>query len=126
MEGEWAEVVEAQDVVGVGVGVEDGVDVANFFAEGLGAEVGAGVDEDGAVRIGGGWRGGSDGRAGLLGSVTEVQTGQSQPSVGTPMEVPLPRKVRVACIVSALFLSGVIGSVKGLTRFTPDDTDQNR
>ena len=30
----------------------------------------------------------------------EVQTAQSQPSVGTPMEVPVPRKVRVASIFS--------------------------
>src|ERR1700735_2482556 len=32
------------------------------------------------------------------GETAEVQTAQSQPSVGTPMEVPVPRKVRVACI----------------------------
>ncbi len=43
---ERAEVVEAHDVVGVAVGVEDGVDVADAFAEGLRVEVGAGVDED--------------------------------------------------------------------------------
>src|SRR5258708_20914041 len=32
------------------------------------------------------------------GETAEVQTAQSQPSVGMPMEVPLPRKVRVASI----------------------------
>ena len=32
------------------------------------------------------------------GETAERQTAQSQPSVGTPMEVPEPRKVRVACI----------------------------
>src|SRR5437870_3723486 len=34
------------------------------------------------------------------GETAEAQTAQLQPSVGTPMEVPLPRKVRVASIVS--------------------------
>lgn len=33
------------------------------------------------------------------GETAEAQTAQSQPSVGTPIEVPLPRKVRVASIV---------------------------
>jgi hypothetical protein len=33
------------------------------------------------------------------GDMAEVHTAQSQPSVGTPIDVPLPRKVRVACIV---------------------------
>ena len=32
------------------------------------------------------------------GETAERQTAQSHPSVGTPIEVPLPRKVRVACI----------------------------
>ena len=99
VEGEGAQVVEAHDVVGVAVGVEDGVDAADIFAEGLGVEVGAGVDEDGVVVVGE-----ADGGAGApvarisVGDMAEVQTAQSQPSVGTPMEVPLPRKVRVACI----------------------------
>ena len=34
----------------------------------------------------------------MQGDMAEVQTAQSQPSVGTPMEVPLPRNVRVASI----------------------------
>ncbi len=51
VEGEGAEVVEAHDVVDVAVGVEDGVDAADVFADGLGVEVGAGVDEDGAVVV---------------------------------------------------------------------------
>lgn len=46
MEGERAQIIEAEDVVGVGVGVEDGIDVADFFAQNLFAEVRAGVDED--------------------------------------------------------------------------------
>ena len=56
---ERAQVVEAHDVVGVPVGVEDGIDVADILAQGLGVEVRAGVDEDGAVVVGE-----SDGRAG--------------------------------------------------------------
>ena len=38
-------------MVGVGVGVEDGVDAMEMGAEGLFAEVGAGVDEDGACGL---------------------------------------------------------------------------
>src|SRR5438270_6054671 len=42
---EGTQIVEAHDVIGVAVGVEDGVDMANAFAQGLGVEVGAGIDE---------------------------------------------------------------------------------
>jgi hypothetical protein len=52
LKAEGAEVVEAEDVVGVSVGVEDGVDVAKVFADGLGMEVLAGVDQDGVVVVG--------------------------------------------------------------------------
>ncbi len=48
-EGQGAQVVHAEDVVGVGVREEDGVDVGDAFADGLGVEVRAGVDEDGVV-----------------------------------------------------------------------------
>jgi hypothetical protein len=48
-EGEWAEVVHAEDVVGVMVGVEDGVDAGELLPDGLRVEVGTGVDEDGLV-----------------------------------------------------------------------------
>ena len=34
-----------------------------------------------------------------VGDVAERQTAQSQPRVGTPIEVPVPRNVRVASIV---------------------------
>ena len=98
VEAEGAEVVHAEDVVGVAVGVEDGVDAADVLADGLGVEVGAGVDDDvAAVRS----EMRTEGRVRRLrGSpramTAERQTAQSQPSVGTPIEVPLPRKVRVA------------------------------
>ena len=52
VEAERAEVVESHDMVGVGVGVEDSVDTADALADGLGVEVGAGVDEDGVVVVG--------------------------------------------------------------------------
>ena len=95
-EAERAQVVEAQDVVGVAVGVEDGVDAPDFFAQGLRVEVRAGVDEDGVAVV-------VDADGGACAAVVriacEVQTAQSQPSVGTPIEVPVPRKVRVASIV---------------------------
>ncbi len=48
---EGADVVEAEDVIGVGVGEEDGVDAADVVAEDLGAEVGGGVDEDVAAFV---------------------------------------------------------------------------
>ena len=46
VEAERAEVVHAEDVVGVAVGVEDGVEAADVLADGLCVEVGAGVDDD--------------------------------------------------------------------------------
>ena len=49
---EGANVVEAHHVVGVGVGVENGVEAADAGAEGLGAEVGSGIDEDVAAVVG--------------------------------------------------------------------------
>ena len=56
---EGTEIVEAEDVVGVAVGVEHGVDAADALAQGLGVEVRAGVDEDGVLVVGE-----ADGRAG--------------------------------------------------------------
>ena len=46
---EGANIVEAEDVVGVGVGVEDGVEAVDLVAEGLIAEIGRGVNEDALV-----------------------------------------------------------------------------
>ena len=104
MKAQGTEVVHAEDVVGVAVGVEDGVEAVDAGGNGLGVEVGAGVDDDvvafpamrteGRVRRLRGEGAGSPG----AGETAERQTAQSHPSVGTPIEVPLPRKVRVACI----------------------------
>ncbi len=44
-EGEGAKVVHAEDMVGVVVGVEDGVDAREVLAEGLRVEVWAGIDQ---------------------------------------------------------------------------------
>ena len=46
-----ADVVEAEDVVGVAVGEEDGVEFGDAGAEGLVAEVGRGIDDDIAVVV---------------------------------------------------------------------------
>ena len=50
-EGEGAEVIHSEDVVGVRVGVENGVDAGDALADGLCVEVGAGIDEDGAEGV---------------------------------------------------------------------------
>ena len=104
MKAEGAEVVHAEDVVGVAVGVEDGVEAVDAGGNGLGVEVGAGVDDD-VVALPGDEDGGAGAavvrrRRGYAGRGRDGggQTAQSHPSVGTPIEVPLPRKVRVACI----------------------------
>jgi hypothetical protein len=72
------------------VGVEHGIKLGDLFAQRLFTKVRRGVDQDMAgivVRI----------------TVAERQTAQSQPIVGTPIDVPLPNTVRVACI-SRLYL----------------------
>ena len=50
-EAERAQVVESEDVVCVTVGVEDCVNVADVFADGLCVEVGPGIDQDGAAVV---------------------------------------------------------------------------
>src|SRR5512146_548738 len=45
-ETERTEVVETENVVGMPVSVEDGVNAVNTFAQGLRAEVGSGVNKD--------------------------------------------------------------------------------
>ena len=49
IESEGAKVVKAEDMVGVGMGVEDSVDAADILADGLVVEVWAGVDEDAVI-----------------------------------------------------------------------------
>ena len=81
--------VEAHDVVGVRVGEEDRVDASDAVPQGLRAQVRRRVHEHAgavvALEV--------DRRPGRLsrGSV-EWQTAQSQPIMGTPCDVPVPRK----------------------------------
>ncbi len=42
---EWAKVVDAEDVVGVGMGIEDRIDLRDVLANGLLAKIGGGVNE---------------------------------------------------------------------------------
>ena len=86
------------------VGVQDSVETVDSRGYGLGMEIGAGVDDDVVAlpgdedrRPGAAVAGRGAGRPGAD-ETAERQTAQSQPSVGTPIEVPVPRKVRVACI----------------------------
>ncbi len=46
-EAERPHIVESENVIGVAVGIKHGVNFANAFADGLLAEVGRGVDENG-------------------------------------------------------------------------------
>ena len=46
MPAEGAQLIEAGDVIEMGVSVEDGIDFAKILAQGLFAEIGTGVDED--------------------------------------------------------------------------------
>jgi hypothetical protein len=58
------------------------------------------------------WRAAEGRRRRSRGSV-EVHTGQVQPRVGTPIEVPLPRKVRVAFIERFLAASSWLKALAG-------------
>ena len=99
MEAERAEVVHAEDVVGVAVGVEDGVEAADAGADGLGVEVGAGVDDDVVA-----FPGDEDGGPGA--AVARVAGGRSGGGAdgavaaerGDAHRGAVPRKVRVASI----------------------------
>src|SRR5271170_1341285 len=48
---EWAQVVEAENMVGVAVRVENGVHMPDLFAQRLVAEVGSGVDQNSLVAL---------------------------------------------------------------------------
>ena len=78
-------------MVGVVVGVEDGVDELDIRAEQLQPQFRRGVDEDVAAR-----RVDEDRAAvAVVRGLVERQTAQSQPIIGTPTDVPVPRKVNV-------------------------------
>ena len=86
-----AQVVDAVDVVGMGMGVDQRVDRADAGVEALLAQVGAGVDQD-ALALG--TRSGSSSAAACCAGRGERQTAQSQPICGTPEEVPQPSTSR--------------------------------
>ena len=50
-DGVGAEIVEAGDMIGVAVGIEDGIEAGNGGAEGLGSEIGRGIDDDAEVFV---------------------------------------------------------------------------
>ena len=89
------QIVEAENMVGMGVRVEDSIHMPDLFAQSLVAEVRTRIDQDRmlADSTGSRWTGGSR----TLRGSAEVQTWQWQPSVGTPIEVPLPRMTISAC-----------------------------
>ena len=91
---ERPDIVEPENVVSVAVSVEHGVDLPDALADGLLAEIRRGVDEYGvSVPLHHDRRS----RAAVV-RVGDVHTRQSQPIVGTPIEVPLPSTVSVAFI----------------------------
>jgi hypothetical protein len=50
-DGVGAEIVEAGDMIGVAVGIDDGIEAGNGGAEGLGSEIGRGIDDDAEVFV---------------------------------------------------------------------------
>ena len=50
-DGVGAEIVEAGDMIGVAVGIDDGIEAKNGGAEGLGSEIGRGIDDDAKVFV---------------------------------------------------------------------------
>jgi len=71
------------------VGKEHGVEALDFGAQGLGPEVGRGVDQNVAARVPD-----QDGRPQpVVARIGDVQTAQWQPMVGTPTLVPEPNTV---------------------------------
>ena len=50
-DGVGAEIVEAGDMIGVAVGIDDGIEAENFGAEGLGSEIGRGINDDAEVFV---------------------------------------------------------------------------
>ena len=49
---EGAQIVETHDMIGVAVSVEDGIDAANVFAQGLCVKVRSGIDQHNVIVVG--------------------------------------------------------------------------
>ena len=88
--GEEPGVVEAEQVVGVIVRVGDGVDPTDPLAEELDPHLGRGVDQQVPGRKAEQAR--SAGCAGSAGR-SRCRRGNRSPGTGTPVEVPVPRKI---------------------------------
>ena len=86
--------------------VEHRVHMGQLFAERLFAEVRTGVDHHHTLRIrlwvgrGSRQRNSTEGRSRRSCASVEVHTAHVHASVGTPIEVPVPRNVRVASMRS--------------------------
>ena len=90
---EGTHVVQTEDVIGVAVGVEDGVEPFDSRGKHLGAEK-SGVVSMRILRSTppeSGWRIRMDGRRRVSRGSVEWQTAQEQPMVATPELVPEPR-----------------------------------
>ena len=89
----------AQNVVGVTMGIEHRVHAGQAVAQGLLAKIRAGVDHHHPLTPPSCQRSSRDGRSRRSCGSAEVHTAQSQPSVGTPIEVPVPRNVSSPSII---------------------------
>ena len=83
-------VVDAEDVIGVAVREEDRVDAADVVAQRLRAQVGPGVDQDARRRAS---RRRWTAAAACRADRSSGRSSQSQPIIGTPCDVPVPRNV---------------------------------
>ena len=89
--GETPQIVEPHHVIGVRVREEDGVDLPDIFAQTLGAKIGSGIDDIGALR-----RFEINRSAGAI-DRADRSSGRPRNRSGSsarPAEVPVPRKVR--------------------------------
>ena len=110
-----AQIVQTQDVIGVGVREHDSIDIADALRR-------ACMRKSGPVSMSTRWPSHvtvAEGRIRRSRGSVEVQTRQSHPSVGTPIEVPLPRIVRTACITLPQRLSVALCNVRSSKAYLP-------
>ena len=87
--GKDPQVVETEEVVGVLVGIDHGVDQPDLLAKQLHAQIGGGVDEQVPAR-----KAEHDTAPSSLVLGIPAQAGRAAaPITGTPCEVPVPRKI---------------------------------
>ena len=88
---EAADLVEPEDVIGVAVREEDGVDAADAERQRLRAQVGSGIDQQRVPVVGLDEDRRAPAPIARIGRID--RSAQSQPIIGTPCDVPVPRKV---------------------------------